>query len=143
MKVYLTVPQILGIGVLTFFLDLLTNPCIKRGEHRPVIFPILLGHHLLSASEKFGWLSNSLVFLKGLVFIYIGLLVTWAIYGSCPLTEYTNEMCGPHHKERLRDVFFFLGLKEWKYYTPFHVVYTTTALLITLSKIVKISKSNK
>lgn len=134
--IYLTVPQILSIGVVTFFMDLLTNPCVKKRMYQTSkVFPILLGHHILSAFDKFGWLANNLAFLKMMVLIYIGLLTTWAIYGTCPLTEYTNELCGPDHKEKLRDAFFFIGLKEWKHYSKFHAVYTIFALTVTLVKI--------
>ena len=142
MNVYLTVPQILSIGVITFFLDLLTNPCIKKKEYQTVgVFPILLGHHILSALDKFGWLANNLTFLKMMAFVYTGLLTTWAIYGSCPLTEYTNELCGPDHEEKLRDAFFFLGLKRWKHYSKFHAIYAIFALIITLTKISVETKS--
>lgn len=135
-SIYLPVPVILSIGVVTFCMDLLTNPCIRHGQYKSVaVFPILFGHHILAALEKFGWLSNNLAFLKLMAFIYIGLLSTWAVTGGCPVTEYTNELCGPHHKEKLRDAFFFLGLKRWKHYSRFHGVYATLALTITLVKI--------
>lgn len=144
MNIYLTVPQVLSIGVVTFCLDLLTNPCIQNKQYKSVVvFPILLGHHVLSALDKFGWLSNNLTFLRLMAFIYVGLLATWTITGGCPATEYTNELCGPHHKEKLRDAFFLLGLKEWKYYSRFHAVYTIFALGVTLLKIKRASKQNR
>lgn len=144
MNIYLTVPQIFSIGVVTFCLDLLTNPCIREKKYKTdLVFPLLFGHHMLAAVDKFGWLSNNVTFLKVLALLYIGLLTTWAFYGSCPVTEYTNELCGPHHREKLRDAFFFLGLKGWKHYSKFHFIYITIALVITLVKIANAETKSK
>jgi hypothetical protein len=89
-----------------------TQECIQhKGLHLVII---LLVHHLIGSFMLYGWLLPNKNLLLLFIIVNALVLVEWKIHRRSKFTEYVNHQCDWKPDTPLRDMMYWLGLKDVK-----------------------------
>jgi hypothetical protein len=117
---------IFTIGIVFFLIDISTFKYCNTE-----VYPVLLLHHVLNIFAQFGFLVQDKKLLLLYLFAPILTILHWYTNGNkCFLTQYVNEKCNLHM--RFRDIWYFLGVKNFSYYSEAHYLYLFICWIIAL-----------
>jgi|688.fasta_scaffold17692_2 hypothetical protein len=126
-------------GLLFYFIDILTSGGIYKNCFDNLLFHLLsLIHHIYNVFLQFGWLSNDIIILHIYLAINILTILHWITNNDlCILTEGVNSMCGFSKNKYFRDIWYFTGIKKFKYYILSRYIYIFITSMIAIYKIKK------
>lgn len=132
---------ILSLTLISFLIDVFTNPCFYKITPSLRAFGMLeflYLHHLLAVILYFGWLSPSKIFLGFYILLVIIIIFHWMTNNQkCILTQIINRYCNYDDNERFHDLFYILNLKSKSWFDMFMYIYLFLAFVLSLYKISK------
>ncbi len=124
-----------SLAFIFFVIDLSTSKCLWRSEPLWLIGFLYL-HHLLAIFLYIGWLSSSNTILTLYIFTVLIIILHWFTNNQkCVLTQVINYFCSYDDSEGFHDIFYFVGLKNQKWFDLFLYGYLIIAILISGYKI--------
>ena len=129
--------SIIIVGVIFYIIDIFT----KKGNYmncRNTVKTnsVLLIHHIINIFAQFGWMCDNKYILYVYLFTPLIVLLHWKTNDNkCVLTHYVNENCDIDQKVYFRDIWWFLGIKNFKKYDLMHKIYLIIVWVITLIKL--------
>jgi hypothetical protein len=114
----------IAIGIVIYLIDIITAPenyC--NCKNYIITHSLLLFHHIFVICAYFGWLSNN----KYILYLYLGCIIFtithWKMNDNkCMLTVIVNDECGLNQEMNLRDIQYFIGLKNSKNWSTFFLI---------------------
>ena len=108
------------LGFLTYMYDINIDNYYEFCINNTNINFLLLIHHFISAYIHFGWIYND----KYYIIILLLAMIHWFTNNNkCFYTEYVNKKCNINPNKPFRDIIYFSGLKNSKYYRLIYYTY--------------------
>ena len=124
---------IIILSLLSYIYDINIDNHYKYCNNNFSINILLFIHHILSVYIHFGWINNNnpTIYLLLLVFT----MIHWFTNNfKCKYTQYVNEKCNIDINYPLRDIIYFSGLKNSKYYKLIYYTYLIFIIIYLLYK---------
>jgi hypothetical protein len=143
-KIRKEITIIIIVGIVFYLLDIYTA---SKGHYSKCTDlknqTVLLCHHIANVFLQFGWLCNTKFMLLLYIMTPVLVVLHWKTNNNrCLFTEYINHSCELSDDTRLRDLWYFVGLKNYKYYNRIQNIYLLIVFVIGIYKIKRLS-SNK
>ena len=114
------------LSFLSFIYDIKTNVCFKLNKSFG-LYLFLFFHHFLAVFLYIGWISNSkFILIFYCLFVSIIILHWITNEQKCILTQVINYYCNLPDEEGFHDVFYFIGMKQQKWFNSFIYIYLIT-----------------
>jgi len=121
---------LLLLSLISFIADVSSGAeaYYKKCLKNPKFYSILFVHHIISTFGYIGWLSSNVYVLIYYIISHIMIYVHWnCYYNKCAMSEYIRKECDSDVP--FRDVYYFLGLKEYmKHICGFFIIITIIKL---------------
>jgi hypothetical protein len=121
---------LLLLSLISFIADVSSGAeaYYKKCLKNPKFYSILFVHHIISTFSYIGWLSSNVYVLIYYIISNIMIYVHWNCnYNKCAISEYIRKECDSDVP--FRDVYYFLGLKEYmKHIGGFFIIITIIKL---------------
>lgn len=121
------------VGIIWFIIDKSTNGCTTKLSLKDNF--ILFFHHIISTFIGFGWLSNNKIFLKYYIYVPLINVAIWKFnYEKCPLAD-IKYSCKTNDKRFLRDISYYLGIKNTNNYYQLRTMYMLLAAFLAFVRL--------
>jgi len=121
---------LLILSLISFIMDVSSGAeaYYKKCLKNPKFYSVLFLHHIISVFSFIGWISSNVYVLIYYIISNIMIFVHWNCYYKCVISEYIRKECDSP-KVPFRDLYYFLGLKEYmKHICGFFMIITIIKL---------------
>jgi hypothetical protein len=96
----------------------------------------LLIHHFINVFAQFGWLIDNKYILYCYIVLPVILMIHWKSNNDkCAVSQDINRKCNIPNNPPLRDLWYFIGLKDVKYYSYIQKTYLLSVWLYAIYKL--------
>jgi hypothetical protein len=126
---------IIIISILSYIVDVNSGPYQDCIQDNSVKLELLV-HHFINVFAQLGWLIDNKHILYCYIVLPVILMIHWKTNkDKCAVSQDINKKCNLPNNPPLRDLWYFIGLKDVKYYSYIQKTYLMSVWLYAIYKL--------